>query len=342
MPSPRLDLDPSRPYQLVGDLLAIWLPRGRGRDDRAAGLLLRLEACTHTICNRLTHFHLVAHVVDDRLQWAKAGKRSLPTQWIDGGEDAVFPDPVALALDTESGRVGGGGPDHGPPEHLLPFFAAPLPAWLLDDLHARWLALFPPAPADWPSRAIAHWSPGELLTTLHADPTHRMDIFTIDGARFALDLGFCVRPGCACEDHRVIVQSVRDDATTRHLRDVADGTLDETRTIVTWRVHPGHESHVDRPTLDAVFAAWKARAVHPAKRFEELHERVKAGGRLLMEAWTKRENAQGRAGGVTAGLAAVEALLPREVAAVSGGVRPGRNDACPCGSGKKYKRCCGG
>lgn len=23
-----------------------------------------------------------------------------------------------------------------------------------------------------------------------------------------------------------------------------------------------------------------------------------------------------------------------------GGVRPGRNDACPCGSGKKYKRCC--
>jgi hypothetical protein len=23
------------------------------------------------------------------------------------------------------------------------------------------------------------------------------------------------------------------------------------------------------------------------------------------------------------------------------GVRPGRNDPCPCGSGKKYKRCCG-
>ena len=23
-------------------------------------------------------------------------------------------------------------------------------------------------------------------------------------------------------------------------------------------------------------------------------------------------------------------------------VRPGRNDPCPCGSGKKFKRCCGG
>ena len=23
-------------------------------------------------------------------------------------------------------------------------------------------------------------------------------------------------------------------------------------------------------------------------------------------------------------------------------VNPGRNDPCPCGSGKKYKKCCGG
>ncbi|MGH9251102.1 MAG: SEC-C metal-binding domain-containing protein [Acidimicrobiales bacterium] len=23
------------------------------------------------------------------------------------------------------------------------------------------------------------------------------------------------------------------------------------------------------------------------------------------------------------------------------GPRPGRNDRCPCGSGKKFKRCCG-
>ena len=23
------------------------------------------------------------------------------------------------------------------------------------------------------------------------------------------------------------------------------------------------------------------------------------------------------------------------------GIKPGRNEACPCGSGKKYKRCCG-
>jgi Mlc titration factor MtfA (ptsG expression regulator) len=27
---------------------------------------------------------------------------------------------------------------------------------------------------------------------------------------------------------------------------------------------------------------------------------------------------------------------------VAGDARPGRNDPCPCGSGRKYKRCCGG
>jgi uncharacterized protein YecA (UPF0149 family) len=29
------------------------------------------------------------------------------------------------------------------------------------------------------------------------------------------------------------------------------------------------------------------------------------------------------------------------VAAVKKGEKVGRNDPCPCGSGKKYKKCCG-
>ena len=37
----------------------------------------------------------------------------------------------------------------------------------------------------------------------------------------------------------------------------------------------------------------------------------------------------------------VERLLsPREAAKAQ--VKTGRNEPCPCGSGKKYKRCCGG
>jgi uncharacterized protein YecA (UPF0149 family) len=30
-----------------------------------------------------------------------------------------------------------------------------------------------------------------------------------------------------------------------------------------------------------------------------------------------------------------------KVKPLTGGGQPGRNDPCPCGSGKKYKKCCG-
>jgi preprotein translocase subunit SecA len=33
--------------------------------------------------------------------------------------------------------------------------------------------------------------------------------------------------------------------------------------------------------------------------------------------------------------------LPPPVEPISGETKPKRNDPCPCGSGKKYKHCCG-
>ena len=36
-----------------------------------------------------------------------------------------------------------------------------------------------------------------------------------------------------------------------------------------------------------------------------------------------------------------EPQLPPPVEPVQADKTPGRNDPCPCGSGKKYKKCCG-
>ena len=36
-----------------------------------------------------------------------------------------------------------------------------------------------------------------------------------------------------------------------------------------------------------------------------------------------------------------EPALPPPVEPVKAEKEPGRNDPCPCGSGKKYKKCCG-
>jgi uncharacterized protein YecA (UPF0149 family) len=42
-------------------------------------------------------------------------------------------------------------------------------------------------------------------------------------------------------------------------------------------------------------------------------------------------------------LQAEEEMLKKaeKVKPIQGGEQPGRNDPCPCGSGKKYKKCCG-
>jgi uncharacterized protein YecA (UPF0149 family) len=36
-----------------------------------------------------------------------------------------------------------------------------------------------------------------------------------------------------------------------------------------------------------------------------------------------------------------DAALPDPVEPIQGNDTPGRNDPCSCGSGKKYKKCCG-
>jgi preprotein translocase subunit SecA len=36
-----------------------------------------------------------------------------------------------------------------------------------------------------------------------------------------------------------------------------------------------------------------------------------------------------------------EQPLPPPVEPIQSDTKPGRNDPCPCGSGKKYKQCCG-
>ena len=44
---------------------------------------------------------------------------------------------------------------------------------------------------------------------------------------------------------------------------------------------------------------------------------------------------------VSAGFAGAEGKSVQKKPVVNKGAKVGRNDPCPCGSGKKYKKCCG-
>ena len=68
-------------------------------------------------------------------------------------------------------------------------------------------------------------------------------------------------------------------------------------------------------------------------RIGERHTRLKKAEKLVDLA---------RAGMTTEEIEAEEELLKKteKVEPIKSGGEPGRNDPCPCGSGKKYKKCC--
>lgn len=75
----------------------------------------------------------------------------------------------------------------------------------------------------------------------------------------------------------------------------------------------------------------KQRFIDIAKRMEK--DGVDFKSIRQMKKWMKEHEAELRAENAT-GVQKVETV-------VHDGPRIGRNDPCPCGSGKKYKKCCG-
>jgi len=64
-----------------------------------------------------------------------------------------------------------------------------------------------------------------------------------------------------------------------------------------------------------------------------------------MTAWADVQESRGALPGESgaspmAGAAAPAGARPRPVPRTASGEKVGRNDPCPCGSGKKYKKCC--
>lgn len=74
----------------------------------------------------------------------------------------------------------------------------------------------------------------------------------------------------------------------------------------------------------------KRRFIDIAKRMEK--DGVDFKSIRQMKKWMKEHEAE---------LKAEQSGMPKVQTVVHDGPRIGRNDPCPCGSGKKYKKCCG-
>lgn len=99
------------------------------------------------------------------------------------------------------------------------------------------------------------------------------------------------------------------------------------------------EERIERE-IDSLPAMIKSKLQDPTikKRFIDIAKRMEKDGVDFksirqMKKWMKNHEAELRAENGTAP-AKVETVVHQ-------GPRIGRNDPCPCGSGKKYKKCCG-
>jgi hypothetical protein len=247
----------------------------------------------------------------------------LRTTWRASSNGPPHPEGEAvLKLDITTGVVAerGGGK---PPAAIGRFFDEPLPFWVLDALWERWRAPRLPSGINWKAQALDLWEPGTLLSTMLAFPEERPDRYLVDGKVYQVDTLFCVAPSCTCTEARLSVLAISEDG--KSLNEVGSAQL-PTETMIPVGFDGEQQAH---KTFVRIYLEWRRRNVPAEARLLELRELTRQRGIELHRLAEARSQPTAR-------------LLPRAPAEpITRASRPGRNAPCPCGSGKKYKRCCG-
>ena len=181
---------------------------------------------------------------------------------------------------------------------------------LLDRLHERWVtAKGINETRGWRSIDWSTRDPHEMVIWEEMFPEDRVDHFLVgDRICFASE-HYCRKPGCSCAEARVAFTEIEAGGKWRDLGsirvDLPSGTA--------------RDRDVSRRNAALVDALWAAygRRHRVGARLSERNRRIQ--------------------------------LIAPNLGSASGTIlsspslsRTGRNDLCPCGSGKKFKRCCGG
>lgn len=162
-------------------------------------------------------------------------------------------------------------------------------------------------PYDWRKGDWSHWKPGMDVgwRDIHEDDEDDGEVI-LDGKTYVVGDYYCVEPGCECEEVRLIVWL--EPAPGAEFEDVGEVWVNPTMPSAA-QFHAHGRAH---PLLKRLWTAWSERRPVAA---------------LLLQ---RQKELRG---------------LAPEIHRLFGKVaKPtvGPNERCPCGSGKKFKRCCGG
>ncbi len=306
-------------------LFVLW--RDAPRSSQRQGLAFVASACPEPDCTCLD-MHLDGFVIDDsvrRVSWVSDGIKITGPSGAARGRDQEI--ELTALVELESGEVQqrtpcgdeegeGASKARGsdPAGELLDWVRGCMDGELLEHLHRAWMRSkgramgSPREEIDLRDRV-----PGDLVGFEEIFDDERGDQYIHGGGRYWADTYFCLDPDCSCREVRVVFSAASDEPG------LAVGAM-----VVALNPPGGDAAYVARQEVEGgapealVGELWQLFcARHQVADY--LQRRLARIGALdLRRLW----RSQGRRRPV---------VRPRA---------PGRNEPCPCGSGKKYKRCC--
>jgi len=156
--------------------------------------------------------------------------------------------------------------------------------------------------------------------------------FAIETGRSLADDQYCVNPECRC--HEVLLSFIPAPDTAGPVRNFAGDVPAAFYDYKSGKLETAQAPAANQPALPALLGALKEAHTHPDLEVKKRHRQLR----------TLYKHALLKASDETSTEALDESdlgTMPAQAAAPKPSVRVGRNDPCPCGSGKKYKKCCG-
>jgi SEC-C motif len=294
--------------------LLFWRETG----GRRMGLACVTQFCDNPECT-CQEVHLQAFEVDESFHKLVVRGDSLKVY----SEKRGDPPPngqVTAVFDLETGRmvrVEHAAPREREPELRL-WLEEAIDAPVQEELRERWRSFKAEmgrqaagsSAEAWRDLDWTQWDGEEPVSWCEVHPETPWERFELEGAAYEAADHYCIRPGCDCGEVSIRFYRLEGDEIGEMIGEIcleaASGEVVATNNL------PG-----ERRVLERLWSAYEER-----HDLYQLSLRFQAMQRLGPE---------------------IRALRDRQLrpAPVRSAANVGRNDPCPCGSGRKYKRCCG-
>jgi len=276
-------------------------------DKIEKGMIIDTLFCSDPEC-RVVHIHAI--LVDEQLKKHESEAARILLEHFDSANDKILPYQSLKAyfdIDTEELHVQDDMGVHADKKELLYFLDNQINKGLSEIFKRRWRATKTNTKDAWREKDWSWWRTGDLVSWVDVFPDDFNFLFSLNEKNYYGIDNYCVTPGCACNDVVIIFFSLDENSEL-------GAVFTDTIKLKIKDVRPKQTG-----SKQDLLKCWdQINSVYP-----DLQDRLQ-----------KRHKEMKRVGG--------------EIAKLSGNFKGPvvaqkkvkRNAPCPCGSGKKYKKCC--